>query len=157
MQIPYETALNPSQLEAVYFDEGSLLVIAGAGSGKTRTLTYRVARLVEAGVSPDAILLLTFTRRAAQEMLRRATELLDHRCERVAGGTFHSFANAVIRRHGTALGFNASFTILDRADAEGLVSLLRKEAGIASKYRNFPKKRTLVNIFSRAVNKVISI
>ncbi|MBU0986588.1 MAG: UvrD-helicase domain-containing protein, partial [Proteobacteria bacterium] len=103
--ISYQKALNPSQLEAVYFTEGSLLVIAGAGSGKTRTLTYRVARLVETGVDPGSILLLTFTRKASFEMLKRASLLLDHRCEKVAGGTFHSFANTVLRRYASVLGF----------------------------------------------------
>jgi len=91
-RIEYKKELNPSQFQAVNIIKGSLLVIAGAGSGKTRTLTYRVARLVEEGISPSAILLLTFTRKAAQEMLKRASRLLDNRCEDVAGGTFHSFA-----------------------------------------------------------------
>jgi len=93
--IRYEEQLNFSQLQAVTTTEGPLLVIAGAGSGKTRTLTYRVARLVEDGVSPDTILLLTFTRKAAQQMILRATKLLDRRCEKVAGGTFHSFGNII--------------------------------------------------------------
>ena len=88
-KIAYETQLNASQYEAITSTEGPLLVIAGAGSGKTRTLTYRVARLVESGVSPSSILLLTFTRKAAHQMLERATELLDNRCGKVAGGTFH--------------------------------------------------------------------
>ena len=96
--IQYENELNSSQFEAIMLTEGPLLVIAGAGSGKTRTLTYRVARLVEEGVSPSTILLLTFTRKAAQQMLQRATELLDSRCEKVAGGTFHSFANMILRK-----------------------------------------------------------
>ena len=98
-RILYKKELNPSQLEAVNFTQGPLLVIAGAGSGKTRTLTYRVARLVEEGISPDSILLLTFTRKSSQEMLKRATELLDDRCKRVAGGTFHSFAYAILRKY----------------------------------------------------------
>ena len=94
----YAGALNPDQLAAVTHTEGPLLVIAGAGSGKTRTLTYRAAYLVEKGVSPSAILLLTFTRKASQEMLRRATQLLDERCGKISGGTFHSFANATDRK-----------------------------------------------------------
>ena len=97
--ISYHEALNPSQLEAVNFNKGPLLVIAGAGSGKTRALTYRVARLVEKGVAPDSILLLTFTRKASFEMLKRASLLLDNRCAEVAGGTFHSFANTVLRKY----------------------------------------------------------
>ena len=124
--INYKKHLNESQYEAVNFDQGPLLVIAGAGSGKTRTLTYRVARLVEAGVLPSAILLLTFTRKASKEMLQRASTLLDNRCENVAGGTFHSFANTMLRRYATHLGYNRSFTIIDRADMENLVSTLKK-------------------------------
>ena len=104
-RIIYKKELNPSQLEAVNFNQGPLLVIAGAGSGKTRTLTYRVARLVDEGVLPGAILLLTFTRKASQEMLKRATRLLDSRCQNVAGGTFHSFAYAVLRKHAAKVGF----------------------------------------------------
>ena len=156
-RIPYEESLNPAQLKAVYFGEGPLLVIAGAGSGKTRTLTYRVARLVEEGVSPGSILLLTFTRKAAQEMLRRATVLLDDRCEKVAGGTFHSFANALLRRYASFIGFNSGFAILDRADSEDLIGMLRKELIPVSTYHGFPRKQTLATIFSRAVNKSLSM
>jgi len=155
--VPYKEALNPSQLEAVNFKEGPLLVIAGAGSGKTRTLTYRVARLVEEGISPKAILLLTFTRKASQEMLKRASALLDNRCERVSGGTFHSFSHAVLRRYASKIGFAHDFSIIDRTDAEQLISMLRKEMGAFSRNRSFPRKRTLANIFSRAVNKVLPV
>ena len=153
----YDRALNSSQLEAVSHKEGPLLVIAGAGSGKTRTLIYRVARLVEEGIPPASILLLTFTRRAASEMLSRATRLLDNRCEKVSGGTFHSFANAVLRRYATHVGFESGFAILDRADSESLIGMLRREFSPASKKLAFPRKQTLANIFSRAVNKVRSI
>jgi len=156
-QISYEAVLNASQLEAVFFDGGYLLVIAGAGSGKTRTLTYRVARLVEAGIPPHGILLLTFTRKASQEMIRRAAALLDGRCEGVAGGTFHSLSNGLLRRYGTKMGFDRGFAILDRVDAESLVGMIRKEDERISKIKPFPKKGTLVNIFSRSVNKVIPI
>ena len=155
--IPYKKALNPSQLEAVNFKEGSLLVIAGAGSGKTRTLTYRVARLVEEGISPGSILLLTFTRKASQEMLKRAAALLDNRCERVSGGTFHSFSHAVLRRYASKIGFDHDFSIIDRTDAEQFISMLRKEMGAFSRDRYFPRKQTLANIFSRSVNKVLSV
>lgn len=153
-RIDYQQALNPAQLEAVTYFQGPLLVIAGAGSGKTRTLTYRVARLVEDGIAPPAILLLTFTRKASQEMLQRAAKLLDRRCERVSGGTFHSFANATLRRYAGALDMNSGFTILDRADAESMIHLLRKELDPAIKQRAFPRKGALANIFSKAVNKV---
>ncbi len=155
--IPYKKALNSAQYEAVTTLQGPLLVIAGAGSGKTRTLTYRVARLVEAGVPPLAILLLTFTRKAAQEMLRRAATLLDHRCERVAGGTFHSFANLILRRYAEKLDFESGFNILDRADSEDVINLLRTRMGLNLKGRRFPRKKTIATIYSRAVNKAISI
>src|SRR5438045_1675018 len=98
-KIDYEKELNPGQLEAVVSTEGPHLVIAGAGSGKTRVLVFRTAYLVEQGVAPEQILLLTFTRRAAREMLERASYILDERCQKVSGGTFHSFANSMLRRH----------------------------------------------------------
>lgn len=156
-RIPYETELNASQLEAVTTTEGPLLVIAGAGSGKTRTLTYRVARLVEMGVLPAQILLLTFTRKAAQQMLQRAALLLDRRCEKVAGGTFHSFANTMLRRHARRLDLDPGFSILDRVDAEALINLLRKEITARVGQRSFPRKGTIAAIFSRSINKTIAI
>ena len=156
-RIPYKKELNPSQWEAVNFTQGPLLVIAGAGSGKTRTLTYRVARLVEEGISPGSILLLTFTRKAAQEMLKRATELLDDRCKRVAGGTFHSFAYAVLRKYAYKVGFEHGFSIIDRADSEDLISMMRKSMTGTSKSGSLPRKQTLANIFSRSVNKDMSV
>jgi len=155
--INYKNQLNEAQYEAVSFEQGPLLVIAGAGSGKTRTLTYRVARLVEAGVLPRTILLLTFTRKASQEMLQRASRLLDDRCENVSGGTFHSFANAMLRRHAAHLGYDRSFTIIDRADMENLIVMLKKEMGLGEKDRTFPKKGTMASLFSRSVNKVMSL
>ena len=156
-RIPYETALNPSQLEAVTHTAGPLLVIAGAGSGKTRTLTYRAAYLVEKGVSPSAILLLTFTRKASQEMLRRAAQLLDDRCEKISGGTFHSFANMTLRKYASHMGLDTAFGILDRVDSENLIGILRKEMQPETKHRSFPRKKTLADIFSRAVNKDLAI
>jgi DNA helicase-2/ATP-dependent DNA helicase PcrA len=152
-KVDYDGVLNPRQREAVLHGDGSLLVIAGAGTGKTRTLIYRVARLVETGVPPPSVLLLTFTRRAAEEMLRRASLLLDRRCDRVSGGTFHSFANTVLRRHAGAIGFGGNFTILDRADSEELVGLLRQEIHVAHRTVRFPRKETLADLFSRAVNR----
>jgi DNA helicase-2/ATP-dependent DNA helicase PcrA len=156
-RIRYETALNASQLEAVTQTTGPLLVIAGAGSGKTRALTYRAAYLVEKGVSPAAILLLTFTRKASQEMLRRATQLLDERCEKISGGTFHSFANATLRKYASHIGLDPAFGILDRIDSENLIGILRKEMQPETKHRSFPRKKTLADIFSRAVNKGLAI
>ena len=152
-KVDYDKVLNPRQREAVLHGDGPLLVIAGAGTGKTRTLIHRVARLVETGMPHASILLLTFTRRAAEEMLRRASLLLDRRCDKVSGGTFHSFANTVLRRHAGAIGFGGNFSILDRADSEELVGLLRQEVHVAHKTVRFPRKETLADLFSRAVNR----
>jgi DNA helicase-2/ATP-dependent DNA helicase PcrA len=156
-QIDYKNELNPAQYEAVTSVSGSHLIIAGAGTGKTRTITYRVAYLVELGVKPEAILLLTFTRRAAQEMLRRASVLLDARCEKVAGGTFHSFANTVLRHYAPLVKFESSFTILDQGDAEDVVNLLRTQMKFDTRERRFPRKQTLFDIYSKAVNTLSSI
>ena len=152
-RIKYAEVLNPAQYEAVTHREGPLLVVAGAGSGKTRTLIYRVARLIESGVPPGAILLLTFTRRASQEMLRRAEQLVGDRSRAVAGGTFHSFANTVLRKWGEPLGLKPNFTILDRADMEDVINLLRSRMGFGSRERRFPKKGTLAEAISMARNK----
>ncbi len=152
-RIKYAEVLNPAQFEAVTHREGPLLVVAGAGSGKTRTLIYRVARLIESGVPPGAILLLTFTRRASQEMLRRAEQLVGDRTRAVAGGTFHSFANTVLRKWGEPLGLKPNFTILDRADMEDVINLLRSRMGFGSRERRFPKKGTLTEAISMARNK----
>ena len=125
--------LNSSQYEAVTTIDGPVLVIAGAGSGKTRTLIYRLAYLLEQGVDPGRILLLTFTRKAAQEMLWRAGQLLHESCEGVVGGTFHGVANTLLRRYGGYLDFSSSFTIIDRADAEGIINLLKSSLGFSVK------------------------
>lgn len=149
--------LNAAQRAAVEHVDGPLLVIAGAGSGKTRTLTHRVARLVANGVPPASILLLTFTRKASQQMLQRASRLLDSRCERVSGGTFHSFANLKLRQYAKHLELSPDFAILDRSDAEDLIGLIRKEADGLTRGRPLPRKNTLADIFSRAVNKVLPV
>jgi len=148
----YIARLNPAQREAVTSVDGAYLVVAGAGSGKTLVLVSRVAHLVAQGVDPRAILLLTFTNRAAREMLRRASALLDERCGRVAGGTFHAFANNVLRRHASLLGYGNSFSILDRSDSEDLIHRIRTHLGLSSKERRFPVKRTLMSIISSAAN-----
>lgn len=155
--IDYRNQLNAAQYEAVTSVDGPHLIIAGAGTGKTRTITYRVAYLVELGVKPESILLLTFTRRAAAEMLRRASILLDSRCEKVAGGTFHSFANIVLRQYAPLIGFESSFTILDQGDAEDVVNLLRTQMKFDTKERRFPRKQTLFDIFSKSANTLTSI
>lgn len=149
----YEAELNEAQLRVVKTFYGPILVVAGAGSGKTRTLTYRVARMVESGIAPESILLLTFTRKASQEMLRRAATLLDARCEHVAGGTFHSFSNMILRRYGRAIGLDSTFTILDQGDTEDVIGLLLDQTGLKKTGRSFPKKGTIHTIFSKAVNK----
>jgi DNA helicase II / ATP-dependent DNA helicase PcrA len=156
-RIDYAGELNAAQLEAATTVEGPVLVIAGAGSGKTRTLVYRVARLVESGVNPGQILLLTFTRKAAEEMLRRATGLVGASCEQVSGGTFHSFANVVLRRTARRLGLQPNFTILDRGDSEDVVNLLRSRAGLDKKDRRFPRKGAIVEILSMAVNRAKTV
>ena len=147
-----EALLNTAQRTAVTAGDGAQLVIAGPGSGKTRTLIFRVAHLVGKGVPPESILLLTFTRRAAQEMLRRASGLLDERCSRVAGGTFHAFANQVLRRYAQLLGYGSNFTILDRSDAGDLVGVLRSELGFDQRGRRFPRKESLLDLYSRRIN-----
>lgn len=155
--IDYEKELNPAQYEATVTHTGSLLVLAGAGSGKTRTLVYRVARMLEEGIDPASILLLTFTRRAAEEMLERAGALIGPQSEKVNGGTFHSFANTVLRRYGSYLNIPNSFTILDRSDSEDAVNLIRSRFGLEKKERRFPKKQTLIEIISLAANKTCSV
>ncbi len=151
-KIDYEKELNTAQLEAVVQKEGSILVIAGAGSGKTKTLTYRVARLIEDGINPKNILLLTFTKKAAQEMLSRAAIVLDSRCEQVAGGTFHSFANVILRKYASLLELQNNFTITDRADSEDIVNHIRSNI-IEKQEKRIPKKGTILDIYSKAVNK----
>ena len=153
----FRTELNAVQYEAVFHDAGPLLVIAGAGSGKTRTLTYRAARLVEEGVPPGRILLLTFTRKAADEMLQRATRLVDNRCRQIAGGTFHSFAFMILRRYAPQVGYPHRFTIIDRADAESLIGMLIKARRSGPHHGAFPRKRTLADIFSKGANKDLSL
>ena len=150
--IDYKKELNPAQLKAVQKVDGSYLVIAGAGSGKTRILVYRVAHLVEKGVNPDDILLLTFTRKSAQEMLSRAALLLDERCKRVSGGTFHSFANMILRKHAACIGMPNNFTIMDQSDAENAVNLVCKNLDFGNRGKRFPRKKALLNIISKSVN-----
>lgn len=151
-KINYKAELNPAQHEAVTSVNGPHLIIAGAGTGKTRTIVYRVAYLVELGVKPEHILLLTFTRKASQAMLRRAAILLDHRCENVSGGTFHSFANMILRKHAQRIGYERNFSILDQGDAEDVINLIRTRLKLDTKERRFPRKETLHDIYSRAIN-----
>ncbi|MDD5775772.1 MAG: UvrD-helicase domain-containing protein, partial [Candidatus Omnitrophica bacterium] len=149
--IDFEQELNPSQLEAVRTVDGPLLVIAGAGSGKTRVIEYRVLYLIQRGIAPRSILLLTFTRKAAAQMLARASRH-DVRCGSVQGGTFHSFAYRILKKYAGRLGFT-TFTILDESDAENAVNLCVGKLGIDSKDRRFPRKDTLRKILSMSINK----
>ncbi|MDO8661610.1 MAG: ATP-dependent helicase [Candidatus Omnitrophota bacterium] len=151
--IDYKNELNPAQLAAVESVEGAYLVIAGAGSGKTRVLVHRVAYLVEKGIKPEEILLLTFTRRASEEMLRRASSLLDERCSRVSGGTFHAFANATLRRYAKVLGLSNNFSILDQSDAEDTINLIRTQMGFNKTEKRFPRKKAILEVISKSVNK----
>ncbi len=151
-KVSYEEDLNEAQLAAVMAKEGPILVIAGAGSGKTKTLTYRVARLIEDGTNPENILLLTFTRKAAAEMLSRAALVLDQRCEKVAGGTFHSFANIILRKYAAHLKLKNNFTILDKSDCEDIMNHITGQL-YPKKEKRFPKKGTIHEIYSKSVNK----
>ncbi len=151
-KVNYENDLNPAQLSAVVTKKGPILVIAGAGSGKTKTLTYRVARLIEDGIQPENILLLTFTKKAAAEMLSRASLVLDDRCEKVAGGTFHSFANIILRKYAKYLKLKNNFTILDKSDCEDIISHITGQL-FPKKEERFPKKSTILEIYSKSVNK----
>ena len=153
LQIDYEAELNDAQRAAVTALPGPALVIAGAGSGKTRTLTYRVAYLLEQGVPADRILLLTFTNKAAKEMMGRVTDLIGQDMSELWGGTFHSIGHRVLRRHAEELGFNRSFTIQDREDAKGLVNACIAEAEIDVKATRFPKPDVVGDIGSLAINK----
>ncbi len=153
--VPWLSELNRAQRDAVTHEEGPLLVVAGAGTGKTRTLAYRVAYLVATGVEPDRILLLTFTRRAAQDMLSRAAAIAARsgsQPHRVWGGTFHSVAHRLLRIHAKVVGLAPEFTVLDEGDAADLMGLARAELGLAGGERRFPRKRTCLNIYSRCVN-----
>jgi len=151
---PWFEELNVEQRAAVRHPGGPLLILAGAGTGKTTTLCGRVAWLVAEGVAPDRILLLTFTRRAAREMLQRARALvaMPNGARGVLGGTFHSVAHHFVRRHAAALGLPAGFGLLDAGDAADVLDLVREEHGHAQRGRRFPKKSTLLDIYSRTVN-----
>jgi DNA helicase-2/ATP-dependent DNA helicase PcrA len=144
--------LNPAQAEAVRTIFGPLLVIAGAGSGKTKTIICRMAYLVAHGVPPEKILLLTFTRKAGKEMIERAGALLKMDCNKIMGGTFHSLCQYMLRFYGYLLGYKPNFTILDRSDSEDLINLLRNSLGLAERKKRFPKKDTLASIYSKMIN-----
>ncbi len=145
--------LNAAQRQAVTHGDGPLLIVAGAGTGKTRTLACRVAHLIEQGVPPERILLLTFTRRAAEEMTTRAERMIGERGSgKVWAGTFHAIANRLLRTYARALGLASDFTVMDESDAADLMNLVRSELGFAKTDRRFPRKNTLVDIYSHTVN-----
>src|SRR6185369_2713266 len=152
VHIDYAAELNEQQLAAVAAPPGPILVIAGAGSGKTRTLTYRVAYLLENGIDPRNILLLTFTNKAAREMLNRVANLLPVDASGLWGGTFHSIGNRILRRHGSALGYSSGFSIMDREDQKDLINAVVPAAGIDPKEIRFPKADVLADIFGVAAN-----
>ena len=149
--------LNLEQRTAATHAGGPLLVLAGAGTGKTTTLCARVAWLLAGGVSADRILLLTFTRRAAREMVERARVLAEQvvpGAGRVVGGTFHSVAHRMVRLHASSLGLDPGFGVLDASDAADLLNLVREEKGHAASRRRFPRAQTMLEIYSRTVNEI---
>jgi DNA helicase-2/ATP-dependent DNA helicase PcrA len=153
----FSTELNAEQLAAATHGDGPLLIIAGAGTGKTRTLVYRVAHLIDRGVRPERILLLTFTRRAAQEMQARAERLVGSASTRVHGGTFHAVGHRLLRQYGKTAGLPSDFSIMDQGDAEDLMGIARANLGVGKKDKRFPKKETLHWIYSRHVNTEIPV
>ena len=156
-KIDYRKELNEQQYEVVAASPGPALVIAGAGSGKTRTLTYRVARLIEAGVPPEQVLLLTFTNKAAREMIHRVRALLPGETRRITGGTFHHVGNLVLRRNAALAGYPPGFTILDREDAKGLMDEIAGTTPHDEGYVKFPKGDVVLDILSYARNTGASV
>src|SRR5512140_2363401 len=152
-RVNYLSALNPSQLAAVLITEKPVLVIAGAGSGKTRVIVHRVSYLIEKGVDAQSILLLTFTRKASREMLDRVETLLqDKRVGNVTGGTFHSFAAFVLRKYSNMLNLPQNFTIIDASDSEDIIDLIRTELKFNTRDKKFPRKSRIFDIISYSRN-----
>ncbi|MEO8216170.1 MAG: ATP-dependent helicase [Acidobacteriota bacterium] len=151
-RVDYDRELNAQQLDVVMAADGPMLVIAGAGSGKTRTLTYRVSRLIEDGVDPSDILLLTFTNKASREMLSRVEQLVTTDVRRLWGGTFHSIGNRLLRRHAETIGYHSNFSILDDEDAKELMETAISSSGIATLEKRFPKGDVLLDIHSFILN-----
>src|SRR5438067_7464989 len=148
LQIDYAGELNPQQHAAVTALPGPSLVLAGAGAGKTRTLIYRVAYLLEQGIPAERILLLTFTNKAAREMMRRVADLLGSDLAELWGGTFHSIGQRFLRRHADLIGHRKNFTILDREDSRDLIKACVAESEVDTKLTRFPKPEVLAGIFS---------
>ena len=156
-KINYEKELDAQQYEVVTAPNGPTLVIAGAGSGKTRTVTYRVARLIESGISPDRILLVTFTNKAAREMLQRVDLLIKTDVKRIWGGTFHSMGNRILRKCAEVIGYKPNFSILDSEDAKDIIESAIEECAIDTKARRFPKPALLQDMNSLAINKDMAL
>ena len=151
-RVQYSEELNSEQLEVVMAGDGPMLVIAGAGSGKTRTLTYRVSRLIEDGVDPSQILLLTFTNKAAREMLSRVEQLVTIDTRRIWGGTFHSVGNRLLRHNADAIGYRSNFSILDDEDAKETMDSAISSLGIKTLEKRFPKGDVLLDIYYYLIN-----
>jgi DNA helicase-2/ATP-dependent DNA helicase PcrA len=151
-KVRYDEELNQEQLEVVMAGEGPMLVIAGAGSGKTRTLTYRVSRLIEDGLDPSEILIVTFTNKASREMLSRVEQLVTIDTRRIWGGTFHSIGNRLLRRHAEAIGYRPNFAILDDEDSKEMMESAISSLGIKTLEKRFPKGDVLLDIYSFLIN-----
>src|SRR5512146_2938506 len=151
-RVDYARELNAEQQAVVFAPDGPTLVVAGAGSGKTRTLVYRVSRLVEDGLDPTALMLLTFTNRAAREMVRRVEALVGADMQRAAAGTFHSVAARLLRPHAELLGYRPNFSILDAEDSKDLLESATSDLGIPITERRFPKGDLLRAVVSFAAN-----
>ena len=154
--IDYEHELNKEQYDAVTYINGPLQIFAGAGSGKTRTLIYRVAYMIEHGVLPEQILLLTFTNKAAREMRERAENMLDERCAKITACTYHSFCNTMLRKYADRIGWNRDFTIINGNDGAEIINILKTEKGY-NKYKRFPQGKTIVAMISTSKNKEIEL
>lgn len=148
--------LNPSQLKAVQTIDKPMLVIAGAGSGKTRVIEYKVLHLIQNNIKPSSILLLTFTKKAAHEMLTRVSRH-DPRCQQIEGGTFHSFAYKLLKRYAQKIGISNSFSILDQSDSTDLINRCMTKLNLYDIKKRFPQKQTLLSIISKSINKSTSI
>ena len=151
-RVRYEDELNQEQLDVVMAGEGPMLVIAGAGSGKTRALTYRVSRLIEDGVDPGDILIVTFTNKAAREMLSRVEQLVTIDTRRIWGGTFHSIGNRLLRKYAEPLGYRSNFTILDDEDSKEMMETAVSSLGVNTMEKRFPKGDVLLDIYSFLIN-----
>ena len=154
--IDYKKELNQQQYDAVTSIKGPVLIIAGAGSGKTRCLTYKVSYLIENGIQPEKILLLTFTNKAANEMKERSENMLDKRCSKITACTYHSFCVKILRRYAFVLGYSSNFGIMDTSDCKDVISMIKAEHEF-QKEKTFPQSSQLASLFSVSVNKNIGL